>query len=349
MAARLRGSGQRQALRDTNLLAHEVDSRDFFGYGVLDLQTRVDLEEPDVTVGLEQELDCTHAYVVNVLEQRARRVHERLMRALGQEWRGSLFDQLLVATLHRAVTGRDDVEVTQRVTCGLCLDVTGDLDKTLDEVSAQVGGVRVTREEQVKVGLRADDADASAAAAIGALEHHGVTGGGEEGLDLFARGHGLGHAGDGSHAARLCHAASLDLVAQRVDDGRRGAEPRDTGILDSPCELGVLGQESVAGMNCIRTRLQSDRQDLLTVQIRRRRIVATEGQGLVGLACMRRGHILIGVNRDRRNAHIGGRAAHAQSDFATVGDEDSINCSHASPWCRERLSEVFRLPGHLRR
>ena len=95
-------------------------------------------------------------------------------------------------------------------------------------------------------------------------------------------------------------------------------------------------------MNCIRTRLQGDRQDLLTVQIRRRRIVATEGQGLVGLACMRRGHILIGVNRDRRNAHIGGRAAHAQSDFATVGDEDSINCSHASPWCRERLSEEFR-------
>ena len=39
------------------------------------------------------------------------------------------------------------MEVTQRVTRGLRLDVTGDLDKTLDEVSAQVSGVRVTREE----------------------------------------------------------------------------------------------------------------------------------------------------------------------------------------------------------
>ena len=58
-----------------------------------------------------------------------------------------------------------------RVAGRLRLDVTGDLDKTLDEVSAQVGSVRVTREEQVEVGLRADDADAASAAAVGALEH----------------------------------------------------------------------------------------------------------------------------------------------------------------------------------
>ena len=45
------------------------------------------------------------------------------------------------------------MEVTQSVTRGLRLNVTGDLDETLDEVSAQVGGVRVTREEQVEVGL----------------------------------------------------------------------------------------------------------------------------------------------------------------------------------------------------
>ena len=95
-------------------------------------------------------------------------------------------------------------------------------------------------------------------------------------------------------------------------------------------------------MNRIRARLQRNRQDLLTVQIRRRRVVATQGQGLVGLARMRRRHVLIGIDGDRRDAHISGRAAHAQRDFATVGDEDSINCSHASPWCRERLSEEFQ-------
>jgi len=143
-------------------------------------------------------------------------------------------------------------------------------------------------------------------------------------------------------AARLGNAAGFDLVAQSIDDGRRGTEPRDTGILDGACKLGVLRQKAVAGMNRICTRLQCDCEDLLTVQICRRRVVATQGQGLVGLARMGGRPLLVGVNRDRRNAHIGGRAAHAQSDFATVGDEDSINCSHASPWCRERLSEEFR-------
>ena len=71
MAAGLRGSRQRQSLRDTNLLAHQVDARDFFGDGVFDLQARVDLEEPDAAVGLQEELDRAHADVVHVLEERA--------------------------------------------------------------------------------------------------------------------------------------------------------------------------------------------------------------------------------------------------------------------------------------
>ena len=277
MAARLRGSGQWQALGDADLLAHQVDARDFLGHGVLDLQTRVDLEEPDVAVRLEQELHRAHAHVVDVLEQSARRVHERLVRPLGQEGGWGLFDQLLVATLHRAVAGRDDVEVAQRIARRLRLHVASDLDETLDEVSAQVGGVRVTREEQVEVSLRADDADASSAAAVGALEYHGVTGGSNEGLDLFARGHGLGHTRDRSYAARLGDAAGLDLVAESINHGRRGAEPCDTGVLDGARKLRVLRQEAVARMNRIRTRLERDRQDLLTVQIRRCRIVATQG------------------------------------------------------------------------
>ena len=100
VAARLRGSGEWQALRDPNLLAHQVDARNFLGHGVLNLQTRVDLEEPDVAVRLEQELHRAHAHVADVFEQRARRVDERLVRAFGQERCGSLFDQLLVSTLH---------------------------------------------------------------------------------------------------------------------------------------------------------------------------------------------------------------------------------------------------------
>ena len=154
------------------------------------------------------------------------------MRSLGQERRRSLLDQLLVATLDRAVTGGDDVEVSQRIARGLRLHVTGDLDEALDEVSTQVGCVRVASKEQVQVSLRADNADASATAAVGSLEHHGVTGRGDERLDLLARGHGFGHAGNRRNTAGLGHATSLDLVTQNINDVRGGTQPRDTSVLD---------------------------------------------------------------------------------------------------------------------
>ena len=109
------------------------------------------------------------------------------------------------------------MEVAQRVARRLRLHVTGDLHEALDEVSTQVVCVRVTSKEQVQVSLRANDADASATAAVGALEHHGVTGRGDERLDLLARGDGLRHAGDRRNTAGFGHATSLDLVPQSID------------------------------------------------------------------------------------------------------------------------------------
>ena len=113
VAARLGRGGQGEALGDADLLAHQVDARDLFGDGVLDLEARVDLEEPDVAVRLQEEFDGAHADVVHVFEQRAGSGHHLLVRALGQEGGGGLFDQLLVAALHGAVARGDDVEVTQ--------------------------------------------------------------------------------------------------------------------------------------------------------------------------------------------------------------------------------------------
>ena len=123
----------------------------------------------------------------------------------------------------------------------------------------------------------------------------------------------------------------------------------DAGILDGSRELGVFGQEAVAGVDGVGAGLKSNRQDLVAVEVGRRCVVSAQGKCLIGLVRVGRGHILIGVDRDRGNAHVGGRAAHAQGDFATVGDEDSINCSHASPWCRERVSKEYLWSGRLRR
>ncbi len=76
------------------------------------------------------------------------------------------------------------------------------------------------------------------------------------------------------------------------------------------------------------------------VQIRRRRVVTTQGQG------PRRPRAYEArpyPDRKPRSPAMPILVA-VRNDFADLATS-SINCSHASPWCRERLSEVFRLPG----
>lgn len=52
---------QGEALRDLNLAAHQVDSGDHFGDGVLHLDARVDFdEEPLAGAGIDQEFRGVH-------------------------------------------------------------------------------------------------------------------------------------------------------------------------------------------------------------------------------------------------------------------------------------------------
>ena len=253
------------------------------------------------------------------------------MGAIGKEGRGGLFDELLIAALNGAVARRDDVEVAERVAGALGFDVACDLNEALDEVGAKVGAVTVASEEQVEVGSGTNDGDAASAAPVGPLEDHGIARLLDECLDLRAGGDGLGDAGYGGDTAGLGDQASLDFVAERVNDGGRGAEPRDAGVFDGPRELGVFGEETVAGMDGVGTGFNRDGENLLAVKVRRGGIVPAQSESLVRFAGVGRRHVLIGVDGDGGNAHVGGGAADAQGDLPSVRDEDSVNCSHASP------------------
>jgi hypothetical protein len=57
-----------------------------------------------------------------------------------QEWSWSFFDELLVATLQRAVTRRHDNDVAVRVGETLGLDVTGLVQVLLDETLTTTEG-----------------------------------------------------------------------------------------------------------------------------------------------------------------------------------------------------------------
>ena len=88
-------------------------------------------------------------------------------------------------------------------------------------------------------------------------------------------------------------------------------------------EFGVLGQESVAGMDGVGTRGPGRGDQLLGIEVA---VVALQPYPGVGLGDMRGGGVGIGVDGDGADAEATAGAEHPASDLTAVGDQDS--CDH---------------------
>ena len=116
--------------------------------------------------------------------------------------------------------------------------------------------------------------------------------------------------------------AGAGLVAETFEDVCRGADERQAGGLAAAGEFGVLGEEAIAGMNGVAAVGEGDVDDLLLVEVRAG-ATSFQGDGLVGLARMQRGGVILGVNRQAVDIQFGGGAGDADGDLATVGDEQA--------------------------
>lgn len=121
---------------DAELLAHEVDARDLLGDRVLDLEAGVDLEEGDGAVLRHEELARASADVADLAEDRLGRGVELGVLLVGEERRGRLLHELLVAALQRAVAGGDHDDGAGGVGQALRLDVARAVEVLLDEALA---------------------------------------------------------------------------------------------------------------------------------------------------------------------------------------------------------------------
>ena len=150
---------------------------DLLGHRVLDLQTGVDLEEGDQPVLADQELAGARADVAGLLADRLAGVVQAADLLLGQERRGRLLDQLLVAPLQRAVAGADDDDLAGAVGEHLRLDVARLVEVALDEaLAAAEGGDRLAYGAVVQLGdlaALAGDLQPAAAAAERCLDGDG--------------------------------------------------------------------------------------------------------------------------------------------------------------------------------
>ncbi len=320
---------------DAELLAHEVDARDLLGDRVLDLEAGVDLEEGDGAVLRHEELARAGADVADLAEDRLGRGVELGVLLVGEERRGRLLHELLVAALQRAVAGGDHDDGAGGVGQALRLDVARAVEVLLDEALAAAerrdglagGGLEELRHLLAGAG----HLEAAAAAAERRLDRDGQAVYVDEAEHLVGAGHGVERAGGERRAHALGHVPGRGLVAELLDGARRGADPREPGVDDLLGEVGVLGEEAVARVHGVGAGAAGDGEELGDDEVGVGARLTVEGVGLVGERDVQGVAVLVGVDGDRADPRIPRRPDDADGDLAPVGDEDLVHTRHETP------------------
>ncbi len=240
---------------------------------------------------------------------------------------GRLLDHLLVAPLDRAVALVEVQDVALLVGEDLDLHVPG-LDDELFEIDVAVaeGGLglglgRIERRPQADVVV--DDPHAAAAAAGDGLDDDRVA-------DLVGELHRLGLVGDGAFGARddgdlglAGDLAGLDLVAQQPHGLDAGADEADAAVAADLREVGVLGEEPVAGVDRIDVGDLRGADDPGDVQVALVAVGRPDADRLVGQPQVGGVAVRLRVDGDRLNPQLVAGANDAKGDLTAIGDKDS--------------------------
>ena len=253
---------------------------------MLDLEAGVDLEEGDGAVLGDEELAGAGADVLRLAQDRLGALVEPADLVVGEERRGRLLDQLLVAALERAVAGGDHHDVAVLVGQALGLDVARLVEELLDQaLAAAEGADRLADGGLEGVGDlldRAGDLEAATAAAEDRLDGDRQAVLLREGDDLVGVLDRVLGAGGERGVGLLGDVLGLGLVAEGLDRLGRRADPDQPGVDDGLGEVGVLGEEAVAGVHGVGAGLLRGGDDLLDVEVGVGRRRAAERVGLVG-------------------------------------------------------------------
>jgi hypothetical protein len=145
---------------------------------------------------------------------------------------------------------------------------------------------------------------------------------------------------DDRHAAALCQLPCRHLVAEQFERRHRWPDEGDACISAGFGERRVLAEKAVAGMHGIAAGRRCPLHDGLDVEIGSS-AAARDFDRLVGNPHMQRQRIVRGMDRDRRDAGIGGGARDADGDLAAIGDQELLERHAASP-CPRAQARVDR-------
>lgn len=216
---------------DLNLSGHNINASDLFSNGVLDLDSRVDLDEVVAVLLVDKELGGTGIAVVDRLGQLDGVGKNGISGLYGKVLGRSNLNNLLVATLDGAVTLIQVDNVAMVVTEELDLNVLGLVKETLNKDGTVTKGRLGLGSSTLKAlleGLRlTNNTHATTTATVGGLDDDGEAILVGEALDLFVRANSIWGTGDNRNIGSNGKFSGRDLVTEGVDDiGRRADKLR---------------------------------------------------------------------------------------------------------------------------
>src|SRR6185436_15366884 len=311
---------------DSNLLLYEIDAGHHLRHRMLDLDPGIHLDEIELAV-LVEKLERARTPIADLAAGVGAALADSLA-LLGKQIRcGRFLEHLLMAPLHRAVALAEVDGVPVLVGEHLDLDVPWVLEVLLhvyDRVRERRLRLRTRHRDCVQQrGLGMDDAHAATTPATGRLDDHGVADLAGDPDDLLGvlgqRSVRAGHARN----ARLQHRLlGADLVAHQPDALGTRADENEARALHLIGKIGVLGEKTIAWMDCFRVGYLRSADDRRNVQVARSRGRGPYADRLVGKLHVLGFGIGFRVHRHRANAHLTARALDAKRDLATVGDQD---------------------------
>ena len=345
--------GQAGARRQPQLGLHEIDAGHLFGDRVLDLDPGIGFDEPEPVVGsdrftgggrgVDQEFDGADPAVADRSTQRGSSIaHRRSLPIADAGGRGEL-DDLLVPALHAAIPFAE-VDHIGAVAGDLDLDVMGCGHQLLDvEVAEAERGGRLRLApgprllEVVGVG---DRPHAPAPTPGDGFEHHRAVD--LEQLTGLLYGGRTVAASENGNARVDGGGACAGLVPEELQLVDRGAHEHDARLGAGGGEVGVLGQEAVAGVHGVGAGRHRGADHRIDVEVAGD---ADPGQanGAVGEGDVGRRSVVDGVEGDGLDPEGGSGSDDAARDLTTVGDQESLEGG------RHREKVAHRLPASQRR
>ena len=229
--------------------------------------------------------------------------------------RRGLLENLLVASLDRAVALSDGDDRAVPIGEHLYLDMAGPLEVALAEdggvAEGRLGLASGGRKGVLELVRRTDDAHAATAAAGSRLDQKRKA----DLLRLALQQH--------RHTGLGCDALRRHLVASQAQRLRRRPDPGESRPLDGFGECSALGKEAVTGVHGVRLGLASGAHDLVGIQVRRHGNRTRRGSSV------ERPLVVGGRDGDRLDPEPVARAEDSGGDLAPVRDEQPCDAHGA--------------------